>query len=51
MMHSAIHWPDKADPCLWPMAVQQAVFLYNHTPNTETGISPQNYFSKTCWDL
>jgi transposase InsO family protein len=47
MLHSAIHWPDMADPCLWPMAVQQAVFLYNHTPSTETGLSPHDLFSKT----
>jgi hypothetical protein len=51
MLHSAIHWPDMADPCLWPMAVQHAVFLYNHTPSAETGLSPQDLFSKTKWDL
>ena len=25
MLHAAIHWPDMADPSLWPMAVQHAI--------------------------
>jgi len=49
MLHSAIHWPDMADASLWPMAVQHAVFLYNHMPNRDTGISPHDLFSKTRW--
>ena len=28
MLHSAIHWPNMADPALWPMAVQYAVYLH-----------------------
>jgi hypothetical protein len=27
MLHAAIHWPDTADPTLWPMAVHHTVFL------------------------
>ena len=34
MLHAAIQWPDSADPSLWPMAVQHAVFLYNHVPKS-----------------
>jgi transposase InsO family protein len=26
VLHSAVHWPEVADACLWPMAVQHAVF-------------------------
>ena len=33
MLHAAIHWPGMADPSLWPMAVQHAVFLHNHVPS------------------
>ena len=50
MLHSAIHWPDIADPTLWPMAVAHAVYLYNHMPSLETGISPADMFTKTRWE-
>ena len=49
MLHAAIHWPDVADPALWPMAVAHAVFLYNHMPNPKTGLSPHDVFSRTRW--
>lgn len=49
MPHTAIHWPDVSDSSLWPMAVTHAVYIWNHVPNTETGISPSNLFTKTCW--
>ena len=50
MLHSAIHWTDVADPCLWPMAVQHAVFLHNHMPNERTGISPHDIFTRSRWE-
>jgi len=50
MLHAAIHWPDTADPTLWPMAVQHAVFLYNHIPNPATGIAPIDIFTRTRWE-
>jgi hypothetical protein len=40
MLHSAIHWPEVADPTLWTLAVSRAVFLHNHIPNASTGIAP-----------
>jgi hypothetical protein len=40
MLHAAIHWPAVADLTLWPMAVAHAVYLYNHVPALDTGISP-----------
>ena len=43
MLHAAIHWPDMADPSLWPMAVQHAVFLHNHVPSPSTGLCPMIY--------
>ena len=51
MLHSAIHWPDVADPALWPMAVNHAVFLYNRIPDPSTGFSPLDIFSRTRWPL
>jgi len=49
MLHSAIHWPDVADPMLWPMAVQQAVFLHNHVADDTTGLAPSDVFTRTRW--
>jgi hypothetical protein len=47
MLHSAIHWSEVADACLWPMAVQLAVFLHDHMPNEQTGISPHDIFTRS----
>ena len=49
MLHAAIHWPDMADPSLWPMAVQHAMFLHNHVPSPSTGLCPHDLFFKTRW--
>jgi hypothetical protein len=49
MLHVVIHWPDVADPRLWPLAVQHAVFLVNHVPDIQTGISPHDLFFQTRW--
>jgi hypothetical protein len=50
MLHAAVHWPDVADACLWPMAVQHAVFLHNHMPDPATGISPHDIFTRSPWE-
>ncbi|CAJ1930221.1 unnamed protein product [Cylindrotheca closterium] len=49
MLHQAIHWPDVAAANCWPLAVDQAVFLYNHIPNPTTGLSPNDLISRTRW--
>ena len=49
MLHAGIHWGEVADPMLWPMAVQQAVFIYNRVPDPSTGLSPLDIFSNTRW--
>ena len=51
MLHAAIHWPDMADPALWPMAVHHATFLFNHLPDPATGFSPFDLFSRSRWPL
>ena len=51
MIHAAIHWHEMADTQLWPMAVQYAVFLYNHLPSIHTGVSPHDHFTKTTWPI
>ena len=50
LLHSAIHWPELADPALWPMAVSHAVYLINHMPNPSTGWSPHDLFSRQRWE-
>jgi hypothetical protein len=49
MLHAAIHWPQVADPQLWPMAVKQAVYLWNHMPVESTGILPHDLFTRLRW--
>jgi len=49
MLNSAIHWPAVANASLWPLAVDHAVRLYNHMPNPQTGLSPQDVFTKNRW--
>ena len=50
MLHSANHWSDVADSCLWPIAVQHAVFLHNHMPSEKTGISPHDLLTRSRWE-
>jgi hypothetical protein len=50
MLNEAIHWPDATDATQWPMAVMHAMYLYNHMPCLETGISPVDLFMKTRWE-
>ena len=47
MLHAAIYWPDEADLLLWPMALEYAVHLWNHTPGRESGVAPLELFSGT----
>ena len=49
MLHSAIHWSKVADSCLWPMAVNQAVYIWNHMPDERHGLSPHDLFTKSRW--
>lgn len=47
--HSAIHWPEMADPELWPCAVLHAVYLLNRLPRVDTGQSPYELFTQSRW--
>ena len=51
LLHAAIHWPDMADASLWPMAVDHAVFLFNHVPDPSSGLSAHDVFSGQRWPL
>ena len=47
MMHCFLHWPDMEDTSLWPMAVNHAVYIWNHVPDPSTGLCPADLFTKT----
>jgi transposase InsO family protein len=49
LIHSAVHWPAVADTQLWPMAVQHAVYIWNHMPSEKNGLSPIDVFTRTRW--
>ena len=37
MIHAALRWPDQAEKDLWPLALDHAVYLHNHTPQKALG--------------
>ena len=45
MIHAKLQWPEMEDDSLWPMAMEYAAYLYNNTPNAESGIAPIEVFS------
>jgi hypothetical protein len=47
MLHVPLHWPDVDDETLWPLALNHAAYLNNHTPNPVNGIAPIEIFSRT----
>ena len=49
MLHAGIHGQEQADPALWPMAVAHAVYLHNHVPQEDTGLSPYDMFTRSQW--
>jgi len=51
MLHSAIRWPDAADATHWPMAVDYAVYIYNHLPRKDLGLSPMDLYSGSKWPI
>ena len=45
LLHVAIHWKDGVTSELWPMAIDNAVYLYNHLYN-EKSITPADLFTR-----
>ena len=46
ILHAAIHWPGETHTDLWPLAIDYAVYLWNHTPHMESGMSPIELFCR-----
>jgi hypothetical protein len=42
-----LQWPGFVEKDLWPMAFLHAAYLYNITPNMETGVSPISIWTRT----
>ena len=47
MIHSALRWPEQANKDLWPLALEHAVYLHNHTPTQETGRFPEEIWTQS----
>jgi hypothetical protein len=47
MLHAAHLWPEHAKICLWPQAVDYAVWIFNHLPSIKNGVSPNDMWSRT----
>ena len=47
MIHSALRWPEQANKYLWPLALEHAVYLQNHTPTQETGRFPEEIWTQS----
>jgi hypothetical protein len=47
MLHAAHSWPDVANVCLWPQAVDYAVWVFNHLPTLDVGVSPNELWTRT----
>ena len=45
MLELLIHWPKEFRADLWPFAMEHAVYLWNHIPRDDTGLSPFEAFT------
>ena len=50
MLHAIIMWPEHANTELWPMAMDQAVFIWNNLPKQESKLSPTELLSGKLFD-
>ena len=47
MLHTAVHWPGMTDSSSWPLSMEYAAYIYNHTPKMESGVAPIDIFTQT----
>jgi hypothetical protein len=47
MIHAALRWPDQNEKDLWPLALEHAVYMHNHTPREATGLSPVEIWTQS----
>ena len=46
-MHHMTKWPNAMDPGLWPFALDQAIFMWNHMPHPTFHLAPIVLFAST----
>jgi transposase InsO family protein len=46
MLHLATYWPAEAHKRYWPQAIDYAVWVFNHLPNSTSGILPNKLWSR-----
>ena len=47
IIHRAMHWLEEAELNLWLFAMNYPVWIWNHLPNLDTGLSPNEIFHQT----
>ena len=45
MLHAIIMWPSESNTELWPMAMDQAAFIWNHLPRQDSRLAPAEILS------
>ncbi len=49
MLHMAHHWPEHANICFWPQAIEYSIWVFNRLPNIkQSGLFPNKLWS-SCW--
>ena len=51
LFHAALRWPEKFDKHLWPLVMNYAVHLHNHTPRQKDLRTPASLWTRTPDDL
>jgi hypothetical protein len=47
LIHFAMHWPQASSTNIWPFAVDQAIHIWNHLPDSDTKLTPIEFFTQT----
>ena len=47
LLHSQLRWTDQTPISLWPMSTQHATKLHNIMPGMQSGLTPDEIFSRT----
>jgi hypothetical protein len=51
LIHFALHWPQASSTDLWPFAVDQAIYIWNHLPDSDTKLSPIELITQTSFTV
>ena len=47
MIHAALRWPDQSEKDLCPLVLDHAIYLHNNLPREETGLSPEELWTRS----